>query len=205
MDVSLMHPFSMLVFVGSGVGKTEFTKKLLKGKLIAPPLECIVWCYAKHQQDLFEELMKMNEEYVEGIPGELDNYFKKNKRNLIILDGLMDEASKSLKIAQIFTRGCHDNFSVIYLTQNLFHEDQRALSMNSDYMVIFKNPRDNLQFATIARQIRLDKVNFLMWAYKDAISSSHTNLMLDLKPDTEEMFQVRSNIFEDPQHVYIAH
>ena len=188
MDVSLMHPFSMLVFVGSGVGQTEFTKKLLKGKLIAPPFECIVWCYAKHQQDLFEELMKMNEEYVEGIPGEF-------KRNLIILDDLMDEASKSLKITQIFTRGCHDNSSVIYLTQNLFHEDQRALSMNSDYMVIFKNPRDNLQFATIARQIRLDKVNFLMWAYRDATSSSHTNLMLDLKPDTEEMFQVRKQHF----------
>ena len=38
----------------------------------------------------------MNLEYAEGIPGELDKYFKKNKRNLIILDDLMDEASKSL-------------------------------------------------------------------------------------------------------------
>ena len=27
--------------------------------------------------------------------------------------------------------------------------------------------------------------------------------MLDLKPDTEERFRVRSNIFEDPQHIYI--
>ena len=32
----------------------------------------------------------MNVEYEEGIPGGLDKYFKKNKRNLIILDDLMD-------------------------------------------------------------------------------------------------------------------
>ena len=40
---------------------------------------------------------------MEGIPGELDKYFKKNERNLIILNDLMDEASKILKITQLFT------------------------------------------------------------------------------------------------------
>ena len=62
MDVSLKRPFSMLVSEGMGVGKAEFTKKLLKSRLIAPPPERIVWCYAKHEQDLFEELIKMNME-----------------------------------------------------------------------------------------------------------------------------------------------
>ena len=59
-------------------------------------MQCLVLRKTKHQQYLFEELTKMNLEFVEGIPGELDKYFKKNKRNLIILDDLMDEASKSL-------------------------------------------------------------------------------------------------------------
>ena len=189
MDLSLKHPFSMLVFGGRGVGKTEFTKKLLKSKLKASPPKHIVWCYAKHQQDFFEGLMKMNVEYVEGILGELDKYLKKNKRNLLILDDLMDEASKSLKITQLFTRSRHDNLFVLYLTQNSFHKNQRALSLNSDYMVIFKNPLDNSQFATIARQIHPDKVEFLMWVCKDTRSSPHIYLMLDLKPDTEERFR----------------
>ena len=115
-------------------------KKSLKSKLIAPPPECIVWCYAKQQQDLFEELMKMNVEYVEGIPGEMDEYyFRKNKRNLIILDDLINEALKSLKITQLFTRGRHNNIFVIYLTLKLFRKNQRAISLNSNYMVIFKN------------------------------------------------------------------
>ena len=64
MDVSLKHPFAMLFSRGSGVGKTVFTNKLLKSKLIASPPERHVWCYAKYQQDLFEELMKINMEYV---------------------------------------------------------------------------------------------------------------------------------------------
>ena len=85
----------------------------------------------------------MNVKYVEGIPGELDKYFKKNKRNFIILDDRMDKAWKRLKVPQMFTRDHHDNLSVIYLAQNLFHENQRALSLDSDYMVIFKNPQDN--------------------------------------------------------------
>ena len=54
-------------------------------------------------------------EYVEGVPGELEKYFKKTKRNLIIVDDLMDRASTGLKVTQLFTRGCHKNFSVIYL------------------------------------------------------------------------------------------
>ena len=89
MDISLKHPFSMLISGGRGVGKTEFTKKLLKSKLIAPPRKRLAWYYAKHQEDLFEVLMKMNVEYAESFPGELDKYFKMNKRNIIILDDFM--------------------------------------------------------------------------------------------------------------------
>ena len=112
--------------------------------------------------------MKVNVEYVECAPEELNKYFRKNKINLLILYDPIDEAPKSFKITQLFTRGLHNNFSVIYLTQNLFHKSQRALSLNSDYMVIFKNSQDNSKFATTARQIHPDKMKFLIWAYKDA-------------------------------------
>ena len=141
----------MLVSGGRGVRKTEFTKIVL-------PSKRIVWCYANHQQDLFEELMKMNVEYVEGILGELDKHFKKSKRTLIILDDLMNETTNSFKITKLFTRGCHDNLSVIYLMQILFHKSQHALSLNSNYIVIFKKPRNNSQFATIARIVEYVRI-----------------------------------------------
>ena len=37
----------------------------------------------------------MNVKYVGGIPEELEKYFKKNKRNLFILDNVIDKALKS--------------------------------------------------------------------------------------------------------------
>ena len=89
------------ISVKKSVGKPEFSNKLLKDKFIARPLEHIVWCYAKHQQDLFEELIKMNVEYVESIPRELGKYFKKKKRNLIMLDDLMDEVLKVLNCLHV--------------------------------------------------------------------------------------------------------
>ena len=70
-------------------------------------------------------------------------------------------------------------------------------------MVIFRNPQHNPQFAIIAREIRPDKLKFLMLAYKDSTSSPHTYLMLDLKPDTKERFPVRSNNLGDSQHTHI--
>ena len=59
--------------------------------------------------------MKMNVEYVEGIPEELDKYFRKSKRNLFTQNDLMDVAPKSFKVTQLFTRGRHDNLALMYL------------------------------------------------------------------------------------------
>ena len=101
----------------------------------------------------------------------------------------MKYQSYSVQITELFTRGRHGNFSVMYLTQNSLHKSQRALSLNSDYMVIFQNPRDNSQFPTIAREIRPDKVKFLMRTYKDATSSPHKYLMLDLNQTLRKSFQ----------------
>lgn len=141
--MELQHHFSILVAGGRKAGKTEFTNSLLRESrlTIDLPPERIVWCYSKHQPELFKELKTINKdiEYVEGIPSDLSKMFDRRIVNLVILDDMMDEASKDDKVAQLFTRSRHDNFSVIYLTQNLFHKNQRSISLNADYMVIIKN------------------------------------------------------------------
>ena len=209
MDVFLKHPFSMLISGGRGVGKTEFTKSLLKYRstTIEPPIQRIVWCYVKHQPDLFYELKRLipSFEYVQGIPSDLDSYFDRNTRNLLILDDLMDESGEDKRVSMLFSRGRHDNLSVIYLTQNLFHEKQRSISLNSDYMIIFKNVRDKTQFSNLAKQIMPRRVKFFNWAYEDATKYPHTYLMLDLRPNTNDQHRVRTRILpnEKPQYVYM--
>ena len=47
-----------------------------------------------------------------------------------------------------FSRGSHHrNLSVIYIVLNLFYQekDSRSISLNSHYLILFKNPRDKLQ------------------------------------------------------------
>ena len=70
-------------------------------------MKMIVESITGELDNYFKKSKINNVEYVEGIPGELDNYFKKNKINLIILYDLKDEASKRLKVTQLFTRGRH--------------------------------------------------------------------------------------------------
>ena len=178
MDVQIKHPFSMLVSGGRGVGKTVFTTNPLqyRNEMIDKPIQRIVWCYAKHQLELYKKLMNISQhiEYVQGIPTDIDNMFNKDMVNLLILDDLMDEASNDKRISQLFTRGRHDNLSVIYLTQNLFHTKQRSMNLNSDYMVVFKNPRDQSQIQNLARQIYPGNSKFITWAFGDATKDAHS-------------------------------
>ena len=143
-DVQLKHPFNILVADGSGAWNTTFTKNLLKEEnwLIHPTPQRVIWCYANHQPDLLSELTETLPaiEYVQGKPWEMDSISDRDVNNLIILDDMMDEATQDNRISRLFTRGRHDNLSD--LTQNLFHKNQREISLNSDYMVIFKKPRD---------------------------------------------------------------
>ena len=168
----------------------------------------MVWCYAKHQPELFEELMKINPniEYVQGIPSDINTMFDRKINNVVILDDMMDEGADDKRVSQLFTRGRHDNLSVIFLTQNLFHKKQREISLNSDYMVIFKNARDQSQFSHLARQFMPHNKEFVQWAYNDATQKPYSYLFLDLKAETEDRYRVRSEIIPDEnnlQYVYI--
>ena len=56
----------------------------------------------------------------------------------------MENASNRSDVTALFTHGRHEDVSVIFLTQNLFHKGKytRDMSLNTDYMVLFKNVRD---------------------------------------------------------------
>jgi len=78
--------------------------------------------------------------------------FDGSESTLLILDDLMSETNQL--VANVFTKiSHHRNVSVVYLTQNLFDKNKyaRTISLNAHYLVLFKNPRDATQFATLAR------------------------------------------------------
>jgi len=116
----------------------------------------------------------------------------------LIIDDLMHEADE--RVSKIFTRvSHHKNLSVLHLTQNLFYgsKQNRTISLNSHYLVVFKNTRDATQISHLASQMYPGKSKFLIEAYRDATSKPFGYLLIDLKPDTEDQLRIRSNIFPD--------
>ena len=137
--------------------------------------------------------------FVKGIPTALeqDSYFEVNKRNLIVFDDQMIDANKDKRIVNLFTRGSHHrNLSVIYIVQNLFHlgNGSRSISLNSHYLVLFKNPRDKLQILTLAKQMYPGQTDFFLNQYEEAVKRPFGYLLIDLKTTTQDNCRFRTNV-----------
>jgi hypothetical protein len=121
------------------------------------------------------------------------------------LDDLMRESGNSDEVQDMFTRGSHHkNFSLILVTQNIFDKgnNNRTMSLNSNYLVLFNNPRDRSQISHLARQMYPKKSQFLVEAFEDATSEPYSYLLIDLTQTTSERDRIRSKIFPN-EHGYI--
>ena len=199
MDVRLQHPFRLLLSGPSEAGKTEWIRKLIhhRNDMIYPPPEKIIWCYGEWQPiyALMPEI-----EFVDG----LNFKHPVGQRQLLILDDLMMTSNKS--VAEIFIKGSHHrNISVIYVTQNLFPKggENRTISLNASYMVLFKNPRDTSQIRHLSYQMYPKNPKYLQEAYADATQKPYGYLLIDLKNHTPDTYRLRTDIFpQENQTVY---
>lgn len=145
-----------------------------------------------------------NVEFHEGLPQNID-YSSDPRPKLVIIDDLMREASNNTVI-DLFTKGSHHkNLSVIFITQNLFHQGRgmRDISLNANYIVIFKNPRDRAQIRHLAQQVCPENTKFLQEVYNDATTIPHGYLLLDLKQSTPDNCRFRTSIFPDDEYQYV--
>ena len=200
--MTFKHPFSMVVSGPSGSGKSVWTKKLLLSSLIQPSPERIIWCYGQWQP-LYDNIRKRipRIEFVNGIPDHLNNqhYIDVSKRNVLVFDDLMTEAKCDQRIADLFTKGSHHrNISVVYLTQNLFPQGKacRDIILNTQYMVLFNNPIDRQQIATLARRIYPSTSAVFMKRFERATSYPYGHLVIDLNSDTAEKDRLHTEIFD---------
>lgn len=144
-------------------------------------------------------------EFKEGLPQSTD-YASDPRCKLIIIDDLMTESSSGNAIANMFTKGSHhNNLSVIFITQNIFHQSRNArdISLNAHYLIIFRNPRDKTQVSHLSRQLCPDNPKFVQEVYFDATSKPYGYLLLDLKQDTPDNCRFRTSIFTDDPSLYV--
>jgi len=202
------HPSTILIAGPTGSGKTEFLVTLLTQRGIEPFPERIIWIYSEWQ-DAYDRIQKrlgvakQKLEFVKDFDDSLYDSLDRKIRNLVVLDDQMENRDMHRNggsgLAKFFTQGSHHrNLTIIYIVQNLFHQSRamRTISLNSHYLVLFKNPRDKLQIRSLAMQMYPMNVDFLVRAYEDATKVSYGYLVVDLRPDTPDELRVRSNIFD---------
>lgn len=186
------HPFTAIVAGPSGCGKSVFVTNFIKyiKDICNTNFDQITWCFDE-MQPLYNN---PNVNYIEGIPDL--TMFDGKKPQLLIIDDLMRESDG--RVVDIFTKGSHHrNLSVFYISQNMFHQGkgQRDISLNSSYIIYFKNPRDKTQIQYLARQVFPENPKYIADSYKDATNSAHGYLMIDLKQETNDMCRIKTRIF----------
>jgi len=124
---------------------------------------------------------------------------------LVVYDDLINEADE--RLTRIFTRGSHHrNVSVIFMVQNFFNKNRhmQTISLNAQYIVLFKNPRDSSQFVHLAKQLYLHNLRFAHEAYIDATKCPYGYILLDLRNDQDDDLRLRMNIFPgERQIIYV--
>ena len=209
--VPFRHPTTILVAGPTGCGKTQFVLKLLTTRnAIQPSVQRIVFIYSEWQPayDQLKHALGTTIEFVKDYePKALYESISPSVRNMLVLDDQMDsENIKGNTLCKFFTQGSHHrNLTVLYIVQNLFNQDKsmRTVSLNSHYLVLFKNPRDRTQIRTLAQQMYPKRPWFLMDAFEDATSEPYSYLLLDLRPDTPDAIRIRARMFDRAPAVYV--
>jgi hypothetical protein len=199
-DIRFKTPSRWIIFGPSGSGKTSFVINLLKSiKMFKNKLNRIVYCTGGGRP-IITEINGIKIEFYKNFNEKLLNSFKSKQNNLLILDDNMHSFVNDILISDLFTKySHHKNITVILLLQNLFPKSKfnRDISLNSNYIVLMKNPRDRQQIKLLANQICGGKENYVFESYKNATElHPYSYLLLDLNQTTPFELRVRTKVLE---------
>jgi len=122
------------------------------------------------------------------------------RNSLVIFDDRMSEiiSQENSAMSTFVTRTVHHkNCSAIIILQNIFAPKLRTITLNAQYLMFFKTPRDNSCVSHLSRQIFPGKNRFLTECYEIATKKPHSYLFVDLHQLQNDSFRVRTNIFYD--------
>ena len=211
MSIPFQFPSTIGVFGPSQVGKSTFVIKLLKNAdvMFTKKPQKVMFCYSSWQ-DGHRELQDMP--YVtlhEGIPSRttMEEFTYDRQPTLLVLDDLMAKMIKDLDVQHYVTvMSHHNNIAILLIMQSIFPQGKcaRTISLNCHYMVLFNNRRDLNQIQVLARQIMPQRVAFFVDSYKKAVAIPYSYLVVDIYPNSDPRFELRSRIFpqDEPLIVY---
>ena len=83
------------------------------------------------------------------------------------------------------------------MVQNFFDKNRhrRTISLHAQYIVLFKNPRDSIEFLHQGKQLYPHNSRIAHEAYIDATKCLCKYLLLDLRSEQDDDLHLRTNIF----------
>ena len=204
-DVRFQCPANIFISGPSNSGKTHFVNKLLKNsdELMTKKIKFVL-IYYQHWQKTYDDIKKMfkNIKFIQGAPANLEQVtdelkqFAKNDFKVCVFDDMLSHINNFMD--ELYTTvSHHENCSMIFLTQSIFGKNLRTISINSHYMIVFKSPRDSLQFATVARQIEPSNSKALKSIFLDATERPHGYLILNFTQAQHKLCRYLTNLFPD--------
>ena len=213
MSIQFNFPSTIGVFGPSQVGKTTFVLKLIKNAsyMFTKDPKRVLYCYSAWQ-NAYEELSKLDHVTMhEGVPTrtEMEEFTYDRKPSLLVIDDLMAKIIKDPDVQHYVTvMSHHNNIGIILIMQSIFPQGKcaRTISLNCHYMVLFNNRRDVNQIKVLGGQIMPGRGAFFMDSYKKAISTPYSYLVVDIHPNSNPRFELRTRIFpeDEPLIVYEA-
>ena len=201
-NFQLHFPSSVVLVAPSGMGKTFLTAEIVKRRkeIIEKPIDRVVYVFNSWQDKLRElKASDPNITFTDRIE-DLEEPIK--EPTLIIVDDFQQEISKKGRANDIITsffirRIHHDACVLILLLQNAFKPLFRDITINSQYLGIFSQPRDKGVVISLARQIMPSQTRFLCEAFERAVTKRKFGyLWMTFHPqDMTSRFWCRSDIF----------
>jgi hypothetical protein len=108
---------------------------------------------------------------------------------------MMQSLKNDSNLLLLATRDCqHLNISCVTIVQDVFF-GKRTSRVNSQYIVLMKNPSDKLQAKTLAYQLFPQNTKYFFEAFEDATAKPHGYLLIDLHQHTPDHCRLRTSIF----------
>lgn len=204
-DATFKTPFTCLLAGPSQSGKTSVVFNILRDRhtLLDVPTNNIFYFY-QHWQPSFSifEREGVVTEWLRELPSidlltEKTEPFKYAEGSIVVIDDFMGQLNEA--ISSLFTFLCHSNrVSVFLMTQNVFAKNPvfRTISLNSQYVFIFKNSRDSSQIMSYAKQFAPGNTEWVVDAFRECTRAAFSYLLFDHHQTQEEEIRVRSHILQ---------
>ena len=205
----LKKNFKLFLSGPSGCGKTTFISELitnLEQMAVSPPKK-VIYFYKEWQTKFVYMEKSLGVNFIEDNDAIIDQIKDFSTPALVIFDDMLN--STNLKaVAQLFTVfGRHLDLCLAFLTQRLFHNNEffRQISQNSDYIGVFKNPRNSREIRTLASQITPNTLELLN-IYQKATREPYSYVLINLTQEGLPQLKYISNLFSKDHvvNVYVS-